>query len=156
MTKGLISGLLIVICLTVLLSFVTRHFFIAEGEVAMTIEECNGGNLMLLEGRLSRVLGAVPPLVGPARCYKTGYSSDMIAAAQIDPTATVPDWAFVPATDAEEVPLSFLFKLYPEAFNQDARKGLSIAIAFDPVSNASVTLVNLKDGQRFVLVSEQM
>lgn len=151
----LVTGLGVVGAAAVFL-FGADQINIAKGEAPMTSEVCSETNLMLFEGRLTRAMGAMPGLIGAAHCYKTEYSSDMIAAAQLDPSGPLPDWDFAPATQAEGVPLDFLYRLYPEVFTVEALKTVKIATRFDPDSGAIVTLVQPANAGRFVLISEQM
>ncbi|WP_143128613.1 hypothetical protein [Rhodobacter sp. JA431] len=117
---------------------------------------CTEGNRSVLKQRLQRVLGAVPTFVAEPLCLKTAYSSDMIAAVQLDPATALPGWSFARYAPPEEVPVEELFRIWPDVFDATARQGLEIAIGFDPVSGAGITLSRLPDGRLYVLLSDRM
>ncbi|MBL3576290.1 hypothetical protein JMK10_07975 [Rhodovulum sulfidophilum] len=117
---------------------------------------CQGANLMIFEGHLKRVLNSVPLLEGGPVCKKGEYSSDMISAARLSPEINLPGVHFRDAVEAEEVPLEFLFENWLNIFDGISPEDLTIAIQYDSVGRASVSLIKLRSGAVFILISDAM
>lgn len=122
----------------------------------MTETICVEANQLLFEARLKAAFGMLPQMLGPAFCSKTEYSSDMVAAVPIAGDTALPDWTFEALTPGQEVPIDFLFDMWPEVFSPAARNEAQIAIGRDPEGTANVTLVRLRRGDLYVMVSDAL
>ena len=61
-----------------------------------------------------------------------------------------------PTRPPEEVPVEDVFKMWPEVFDATAQSTLDIAIGFAPKVGSIVTLLRLRGGGVYVLLSDRM
>lgn len=116
---------------------------------------CGRINRHYVVNGLSEAFGpSAPPLLDGSRCFKSAFSSDMIAAAQLAPDFDPKTISFSSGEDFAEAPLDALAGLYPETFENLPLSKIQVSNSLRGGRNVSVQLVRVPDGGLFVLVND--